>query len=70
MELGKITITGGNSTGECKYIQVFMMLICGNKQSMSISIDKKKFLSHDHLYFKYIGLYRIRVGGGYMANCN
>ena len=41
MELGKITITGGNSTGECKYIQVFMMLICGNKQSMSISIDKK-----------------------------
>ena len=42
MELGKITITGGNSTGECKYIQVFMMLICGNKQSMSISIDKKR----------------------------
>ena len=42
MELSKITITWGNSTGECKYIQVFMMLICGNKQSMSISIDKKR----------------------------
>ena len=42
MEFGKITITGGNSTGECTYIQLFRMLIFGNKQLMAISSNKKE----------------------------